>query len=99
MLRPPTIVAWLSAVNDLLCMRRFTRVKSVRKSSDAQARDDERVVEAHLDVRMRVERGEGGIEPAGVEVVEQQAHAHAALGRLPERLEQQVARTWSPCQM
>ncbi len=25
-----------------------------------------------------------------VEVVEQQAHAHAALGRLPERLEQQV---------
>ena len=32
-----------------------------------------------------------GSRPAGVEVVEQQPHAHAALGRLPERLEQQVA--------
>ena len=42
-------------------------------------------------LRMRVERGERGIEPVGVEVVEQQPHAHAPLGRLPERLEQQVA--------
>ena len=30
MLRPPTIVTWLSAVNDLLCMRRLSREKSVR---------------------------------------------------------------------
>jgi len=27
-LRPPTIVTWLSTVNDLLCMRRFSREKS-----------------------------------------------------------------------
>ena len=52
---------------------------------------DDRVVEAHLDVRMRVERGDGRIEPLRVQVVEQQAHAHPTLGRLPERLEQQVA--------
>ena len=32
-----------------------------------------------------------GSSPLGIEVVEQQPHAHAALGRLPERLEQQVA--------
>ena len=30
MLRPPTTATWLSAVNDLLCIRWFTRVKSVR---------------------------------------------------------------------
>ena len=34
-LRPPTMVAWLSAVNDLLCMRRLTRAKSVTKSPSA----------------------------------------------------------------
>ena len=28
-LRPPTMVAWPSTVNDLLCIRRFTRRKSV----------------------------------------------------------------------
>ena len=38
MLRPPTTVAWLSAVNDLLCMRRFTRVKSVTKLSTRLSR-------------------------------------------------------------
>ena len=32
-----------------------------------------------------------GSRPGGVVVVEQQAHAHAAFGRLPQRLEQQVA--------
>ena len=29
MFRPPTIVSWLSAVIDLLCMRWLTREKSV----------------------------------------------------------------------
>ena len=37
-LRPPTTLTWLSAVNDLLCMRRFTRVKSVRKLSARASR-------------------------------------------------------------
>ena len=92
MLRPPTIVTWLSAVNDLLCMRRFTRVKSVTKLSARVVAMDERVVEAHLDVRMRVERGDAWDRARCVfVVVEQQPHAHAALGRLPQRLEQQVA--------
>ena len=52
---------------------------------------DERVVEPHVDVGMRVERGNGGIESLGIEVVEQQAYPHPPLGRLPERLEQHVA--------
>jgi hypothetical protein len=69
-------------------MRRFTRAKSVRKLS-ARA-PEKRVVKAHLEVRMRV-HSQGGIEPARIEVVEQHAHAHPPLGRLPERLEQQVA--------
>ena len=38
MLRPPTIVTWLSAVNDLLCMRRFKREKSGRVARQAIVR-------------------------------------------------------------
>jgi hypothetical protein len=52
---------------------------------------DERVVQAHLDVRVRGERCEGVVEALGVRVVEQHAHAHAALGRTPQLLEQQIA--------
>ena len=51
----------------------------------------ERVVQANLDVRVGVERGENGIESPRVQVVEQQAHAHAALRRAPQRLEEQQA--------
>ena len=57
----------------------------------AAAALNERVVQPHLDVRVGVERGQRRIQPARVVVVEQQAHANAALGRLPQRLEQQVA--------
>ena len=40
---------------------------------------------------MRVEHGEGRIETLCIQVVEQQPHPHPPLGRLPERLEQEVA--------
>ena len=52
---------------------------------------DERVVQPYLDIGMRVERGEGRIESLCIHVVEQQPYPHPPLGRLPERLEQQVA--------
>ena len=73
-------------------MRRLTRAKSVRKLSARTPRWVERVVEAHLDVRMCVECRDRRVEPRGVHVVEQQAHAHAALRGPPERLEEQMAR-------
>ena len=90
MLRPPTIVTWLSTVNDLLCMRRLTRRKVRHEIERAHATLRKRVVEAHFDVRMRVEHRDDGIESARVDVVKQQAHAHAALRRLQECLEEQV---------
>jgi hypothetical protein len=51
----------------------------------------ERVVETHLDVGMRVDRGEARVLSRGGDVVEQKAHAHAARGRAPQRLEHQRA--------
>src|SRR5690606_22415660 len=46
---------------------------------------------ADLDVRMRVQRQQRRVLARGVDVVEQHAHAHAALGRLPGLVHQQVA--------
>lgn len=40
---------------------------------------------------MRVERSDGGIEADRVHVIEQQAHAHPSLCRLPECLKHEVA--------
>jgi hypothetical protein len=57
----------------------------------ARSAVDEGVVQAQLDVRVRVERGEHRVEPGVVGVVDQQAHAHAAFGGLPHRLPQQRA--------
>ena len=72
-------------------MRRLTRPKSVTEIDDAKAAMHERIEEPHLDVGMRVERGDRLVHAARVLVVEQQAHPHAALGRLPQRLAQQPA--------
>ena len=47
---------------------------------------------------MAVERGERRIEPGDAVVVEQQAHAYAALGRIPHLVEHQITGV-SPCQM
>lgn len=41
-----------------------------------------RVVQPHLDACVGIERGEGGVLAAGIEVVHEDAHAHAAIGRL-----------------
>ena len=51
----------------------------------------EGVVEAQLDVRMRVECGQRRVEPGRIGVIEQEPHAHAALRRLPQRFEQQTS--------
>ena len=39
---------------------------------------------------MRIERRDGFVETARVVVVQQQAHPHATLGRLPQGLEQEI---------
>ena len=54
--------------------------QEVESTRVAQA---ERVVQAHLEVGMRVERSQGGVQSGRVDVVNQQAHAHAAPGSLP----------------
>ncbi len=48
-----------------------------------------RVVETNLDVGVRVENGEDRVQPLDAVVVEQHPHAHAALGGIPELLEQE----------
>ena len=48
-----------------------------------------RVVEANLDVGVRVDDGEDRVQPLDAVVVEQHPHAHAALGGIPELLEQE----------
>ena len=40
----------------------------------------ERIEQPDLDVGMRIERGDGGVETDGVIVVEQQPHADAPVG-------------------
>src|SRR5438445_432511 len=48
-------------------------------AQEAPPSDLERVEQPNLDVRVRVERGEHGIETGGVVVVEQQPHSYAPL--------------------
>jgi hypothetical protein len=50
----------------------------------------QRVVQPDFDVPMRVEGGNRFVQPAGIRVVEQDAHAHAALRGSPHRVVQQV---------
>ena len=52
----------------------------------------EGIEEPHLDVGLRVERGERFVEAAGVVVVEQQPHPDAAIGGAAQCVEQQRAR-------
>ncbi len=51
----------------------------------------ERVVQAHFDARMGVERQQLRVHPLGVHVVQQQPHPHPALGRRVHVVHQQVA--------
>jgi hypothetical protein len=51
----------------------------------------ERVEQAHLDVGMRVQRGNRRVHAFCVLVIQQHAHTHAALGRLPQSMSQQSA--------
>ena len=47
----------------------------------------QRVVEAHLDIRMRIEGGDRFVETGRIRIVQQDAHAHAAIGCTPNRFE------------
>ena len=53
--------------------------------------ETERVEQAHLDVRMRVERVEHAVLSADVEIVEQDAHAHAAIRSREDALRDEPA--------
>jgi hypothetical protein len=49
----------------------------------------ERIEQPHLDIRLRRQRGEIEVPADGVQVVDQQAHANAALRRAQRPLQQQ----------
>jgi hypothetical protein len=94
MLRPPTIATVLSAMKDLLCMRRLSRRPSSRNWPTFDGIDGlrvrKRVEHANLDVLVRVERVEHLHRVREVDVVEQHAHAHAAIRRRQQALRQQA---------
>jgi hypothetical protein len=49
------------------------------------------VEHAHLDVRMTVDGEQGGVGGHRAEIVEQQAHAHAAVGRAEQMLKKDLS--------
>ena len=51
----------------------------------------ERIEQPHFDVRMRIERIEHVLGVAGIEIVDEQAHAHAAIGGGEQSLRDQLA--------
>ena len=62
------------------------------EAEHARAAEHVRVEQAQLDPGMRVERGEGGVQPRGGVVVEQQPDADAPVGGGAELVEQEAAR-------
>ena len=91
MLRPPTIDDLVVGGERLVVHSAIEAREAVRVVADAEGPAREGIEQPHLDVGMRIERGERRIEAARVLVVEQEADADAALRRLPQRLEHQVA--------
>ena len=61
------------------------------QTDQPEAAPAERIEHAHLDARMCIKGGKRRIKPGSVDVVEQQAHVHAALGRAQECLQQHAA--------
>jgi hypothetical protein len=59
--------------------------------AEAVAPRGERVEEPYLDVRVRGKTGEERVGAGGVEVVHQQPHAHAAVGRIAQGTQQVAA--------
>jgi hypothetical protein len=55
------------------------RAKEIRHVTNAWAADDERVEDAHLDIRVRIERGECRIHPRVAVVIDEEAHADSAI--------------------
>ncbi len=95
MLRPPATAITPSAMNSLLCMRRLTRLNScadaAKREMQPVAPARERVEQPDLQVRRGVQRQQQRIFAGGVQIVEQQAHAHAAQRRVAQRAQQVAA--------
>lgn len=66
--------------------------KISEKAQGAPTPVHERIEKSRFDVRVRVQRSEGGVETDGAVVVEQQTHAHATVCGAPQRFKQQGAR-------
>ena len=90
MLRPPTIMIALSATMTLLWERRLTRDGSVKRSAPAAAAAAEGVEGTDLDVGMRRQPRDRGIATDDAVVVQQHAHAHAAVGGPDDAVGEQV---------
>ena len=84
MLRPPVTAKLPSAMNSLLCMRWLMRENWCSEQHDAlreaAAAHRQRVEQADLDVVVRGQAGEQLVLAGGVQVVDQDADAHAARG-------------------
>ena len=96
MLRPPVTAKLPSAMNSLLCMRWLMRANSCSENSDARVRSAPPRTGSGLNRRTSTlgwaaRPASSASWPIGVEVVDQQAHAHAARGGGA-----QLARNWRP---
>ncbi len=89
MLRPPTRATCPSTVKELLCIRRLMRRKIQQVGRHARAAQDDGVEQPDLDIGMQVQLGQFRFDIGHAVVVEQQAHAHATVGRPFHRVQQQ----------
>ena len=96
MLRPPTSAIAPSATNSLLCMRKSSRPWLKSELDHAQKQVVSAITKgienADLDIRLRGKREQLLIAGDTLAVIDQDAHAHAARGRLAQRLGDQPAR-------
>ena len=78
--QPPTIATAPSATKSLLCRRWFSRRKSATRANAramVDSRPDTNELNTLLDVWLRRQPEQQAVHAGGVQIVEQQAHAHA----------------------
>jgi hypothetical protein len=68
-------------------MRLLSRKKSVTYPIHRRA-NDKRIEEPYLDVRVRIERGEKGVESGRIVVVQQQSHADTTISGGAQAIQQ-----------
>ena len=97
--RPPMIATAPSATKSLLCRRWFSRRKSATRANAramVDSRPDTNGLNTLLDVWLRRQPEQQAVHAGGVQIVEQQAHAHAALrgaAQVAQAAQDQVADT------